>query len=456
VPHPWLISLLILSSGCASANFTIHPDRAIGPAIVGFGAQMNPYLYCRPNQGQAIDETSIHDLEHKIIQLSPQTVRIFVLKQWFDGRSDPISKGDPRTADSFFRVVELAQRAGATVNLTYWYEPGWTDPPGQMKWFAELVREMIEQRHLSAVRYLTVQNEPNLHEDKISKTLYARLYLELNRALRRAGVRDRVGIVSGDLVQDNQQSWFEMLGSKLAPVSEAYSTHVYWNYWDTPKILRRLDGPREIVDQLPRDQQRPLFVTEFGVRGRNQNGQTNDPGDAADGSPIATKPLQAMELAQFILDGLNRGYAAFVVWTMSDALYDHPMQYGLIGSARDGWPLKPGYHMLRLLTHTISPGWHAVEVSGSVDGIVVSAARGPQGELTILALNTTDQPRKITIDGIGKSFTSSFIWNQHADGLISRLTQPPPGSRARLEMEIPPQGLLVGTTLRIDLSMPGF
>src|SRR5690349_15012031 len=119
------LSFLLLAAPAraeaAAPEFTVRPDRFAGPALVGFGAQMNPYLYCRPTWNDPGDDASLRDLEQKILALRPQHVRVFVLKQWFDGRADPISKGDPRTAVSFFRVVQLAQAAGATVNLTYWY-----------------------------------------------------------------------------------------------------------------------------------------------------------------------------------------------------------------------------------------------------------------------------------------------------------------------------------------------
>jgi hypothetical protein len=433
-------------SALAQPTITIHPDRFAGPALVGFGAQMNPYLYCRPNCNGPGDERGLRSLEEKVLALRPQHVRIFVLKQWFDGRADVISKGDPRTADSFFRVVKLAQSAGATVNLTYWYEPGWKQPEQQMDWFAGLVAEMHNRRGLTAAKYLTVQNEPNLHEDKISKDLYVRLYRALDAALKRAGVRDKVKIVGGDLVQDHQQAWFEMLGSKLSGVSDGYSIHAYWDFWDTPKILRRLELPRQIVDALPANQRRPLFVTEFGVRGRNKDFQTNDPGDYEDGSPIATQPIQAAELAQFVLQGLNRGYVAFVVWTMDDALYDHPMQYGVIGGAKDGWPLKPGYHVLRLLTHTIQPGWRAVAVEGSGDALV-SAARGPKGELTVLALNTSDKSRDISVAGLPAGKPLNVVtWNGDGAGRLGFGGRVTPQAASHV-MTLPPRALIVLTTV---------
>src|SRR4051812_25706955 len=127
-----------------AATFRIIPDHVITQKFVGFGGQMNPYLWCRPNAeppaeaGGPVKRDDINDLEQKILALAPQHVRIFVLPHWWDGRPDDVSHGDPRTKDSFIRTVQLAQRAGATVNLTLWYGP-YPDPQRTGAQFAEIL-----------------------------------------------------------------------------------------------------------------------------------------------------------------------------------------------------------------------------------------------------------------------------------------------------------------------------
>ncbi|MEO6436810.1 MAG: hypothetical protein ABIP55_13760, partial [Tepidisphaeraceae bacterium] len=145
-----------------------------------------------------------------------------------------------------------------------------------------------------------------------------------------------------------------------------------------------------------------------------------------DGKPIADKPLNALQLAWFMMESLNHGYVAAVVWTMEDAWYDRLMPYGVIGRAKDGWPLKPSYHMLRLFTHTIPTGWRAMRVSGTSEQVIVSAARGArEEELTVLVLNRSEKPARVTISGVGagggvgRSLTET-IWNGRGDGAITR------------------------------------
>jgi hypothetical protein len=438
-----LIALLglVLIPAVHGADVTIHPDRPVGPPIVGFGAQMNPYLYCTPNN---VGGDSAADFERKVIDLSPQHVRIFFLQQWTNGGEERVSRNDPRTFESFVRTCELAQRAGATINVTLWYGP-WTDIDAQMRAFARTLRELIEQRKLTAIRYVTVQNEPNLHADKITPDKYARLYRALDAALRAEHVRDRLKIVSGDLVQDDQENWFARIGQSIGGISDGYSIHAYWDFWDTPKISRRLRLPREIVDALPREQQRPLYVTEFGVRGRRPEPKV-EPGTLDDGTPVAGSPVQALQLGQFMVEGLSRGYVAFVIWTLEDAWYDRLMPYGVIGGAKDGWPLKPSYHLLRLFTHTSKPAWRAVKVDRSDDASLVAAMAGPGGEVTVYMLNPTDEARSISVRGLATNRLRQFAWNAKGDGREGEVPVAA-GAADAMNVTLPPHALIAVTSV---------
>ncbi len=115
---------LLLCSAAIAADFTVT-DKPAGPPLVGFGVQMNPYLYATPNWPDV--EPRVADFEAKVLALRPQHVRIFFRQEWFDGGADNISRGDARVAESFVRACLLAQRAGATINVSHWRGP-WPDP----------------------------------------------------------------------------------------------------------------------------------------------------------------------------------------------------------------------------------------------------------------------------------------------------------------------------------------
>jgi len=457
----------------SSAKITLQPYRPLGPPIVGFGAQMNPYMYCPPNT-PAVNAENVVDLENKIVDLHPQHVRIFCLARWFfpsaaatrpitKPTTEPIAGSDALARESFFRTVELAQRAGATINITLWYGPysfGDKNQPAPLgllqttaRQFAVILDELINARHCSAVRYVTIQNEvngegENGREFKVGPADYCLLYRALDRELRWVGLRDRIQIVAGDLVAREQEFWVPYIGQRIGGIVDGYSMHAYWDYWDIAKPVIRLSGFADLVTNLPPSEQKPMYVTEFGVRGRNHHGDTNDPGDFKPGQPIASTPLQANQMARFIIESINRKYVAAVAWNMDDTLYDHPMQYGLIGNVKDHWPLKPAYQVIKLFTHTTHPGWRAIPVDLAGNSFITACAfAGPHGELSIFILNRSDHKHiNVQLTGAPTSNTlHQFNWNLDGSGQTQRgndVTIVP-----NFTLQLPPLAMTVLTTL---------
>ena len=438
----FVVQLLLCSVAIAAEPVFTVTDKPAGPPLVGFGVESNPYLYCTPNWSDV--EPRVADFEAKVIALRPQHVRIFYRQEWFEGGEDNISKGDPRIVESFVRQCRLAQRAGATINVTPWRGP-WPQPERQMADFAATLDQLIRgPEKLTAIKYITVQNEPNT--TKMTTETYNRLYRALDADLKKRGLRDDLKIISGDLVQTDQQDWFANLGRNLSNLSDGYSIHVYWDYWDTEKLVRRISEVPKIVAALPPAEQRPLYVTEFGIRGHREK-PSMEPGNHEDGTPIANKPLQAMQLAWFQMEAMNRGYVATVIWTLEDAWYDRLMPYGVIGAAKDGFPLKPGYHVLRLFTHTIQPGWRAMKVDGAADGRIVAAARGPNGEFTVIALNQIEGPQRVVLKGLPRDRElHSMGWNDNDLGRLwfAGSMKLPNG---QIVVTLLPQGMAVFTTV---------
>src|SRR5438034_1090169 len=85
-----VLFVVLCFTGCNDVHQHHDPDftvtsEVIGPPLVGFGAEMNPYLYCTPNWGE-VNETNVKDLEAKVVALHPQHVRIFMMLDWFSDK----------------------------------------------------------------------------------------------------------------------------------------------------------------------------------------------------------------------------------------------------------------------------------------------------------------------------------------------------------------------------------
>jgi hypothetical protein len=357
-----------------------------------------------------VTNDNVKALEAKVIDLAPQHVRIFVHTSWWSPAADPQLK------ESVLRTIGLAQRAGATVNLTLWHGP-YEKPAECSRAFADMVNDLIRNHQLTAIKYLTIQNEPN--STKVSLEKYNTLYRSLDQSLRDLHLRDKINIVGGDLLSEEQEMWFKDLQDNLADVCDGYSIHMYSDYWDDDHILKRLVIPRKIVDDMPPEKRRPMYIMEFGVRGHRQGNE--EPGRTPDGTTVYDTTIAGVQNAWVILEALNRGYVAMCQWEIYDAIYDRSlMPYGTIGDVTSGWKKKPTFWLTRLFTHSCAPGWRALRVGGNSRELIATAMLGRESEMTIYILNRREQAEPIHISGLppGKAFRQQ-IWNKTGDGTNS-------------------------------------
>jgi hypothetical protein len=420
----------------ASADFTIR-DEPSANEFVGIGAQFNGYLYCPPNTaGGGVTEKNVADLERKIVDLQPQHVRVFVEIQPDSRQGDPVVKA------SVIRTIALAQRAGATVNCTLWHGP-YPDLNLAAQQMADMMADFIRNHHLTAIKYVTLQNEPN--STQMTMERYNALYRAFHDAMKRNGLRDQIKIVGGDLLAIKQPEWFHNLADNLADVCDGYSVHMYSDYWDEEKLIKRRTEIAALAASLPRDRQRPIYLTEFGFRGHRTDKE--EPGKDDHNVIVTDTPMYALTCAWRMIDAIKNGFVALVYWDAYDAWYDRePMQYGLLGQAKDGWPIRPHYRLMWLFTHSVKPGWHIVPVEGSLDGVLVTAMRSPQGEQTFFAVNRLDQPALFRVHSNVPRRRHYYGWNLRGNGALSRDDGPDHGV-----VTLPPRSVIAITTTELKL-----
>jgi hypothetical protein len=224
---------------------------------------------------------------------------------------------------------------------------------------------------------------------------------------------------------------------------------MYWDYWDTAKLQRRVTEVPQIIGELPKPAHKPIYVTEFGIRGKREAG-ADDPGayETPDGPPLMQMPLHGMQVAWFIMEAINRGYLATAQWDAYVASYGREMRYGMIGGAKDGWPLRPAYHVLWTFTHTTQPGWRAVRVEGQADDAMVVATRGPKTEISVYALNRANTPRDMTIAGFRPNAKLyALTWNADGKGTVTPRDVPKAAIDGAVTLNVPAGALIAVSTI---------
>ena len=413
-----------------TAEFKVQESATLAQTFAGYGGQFNHHVYAAISRAAGVTDDNAKDMERKMRDLQPQFSRIFFNNTAF---------ADPDRMQSFIRTVQLAQSTGTTIDIT-WQGGTLSVANGTIPKFAAVLIDLVRARGITNLRWLTLQNEPN--RTKITMAQYEAQYRALDPYIQ--SIRGQVRYMGGDLVRGpdvgppNQQAWLQYLASHMADILDAYSIHVFWDYFDTQKLVDRLTEVRAIVDALPQAGRKPLYVSEYGVRGlRTFNGApAGDPGVWEDGTPITQTNVNAFQQTWFDVLAARLGYAGTSKWDSYFGKYDNGTQaYYMIGSPADGWPLYPIYNSLRLLTAAVGRGWRTVNVdSVSNDSRLLAAYVGKAGEHTVVGLDTagaqlnTVSPTVVsyTIGGLPPSRSFQLtIWNAAGDGLVG---QPAPAA----------------------------
>jgi hypothetical protein len=460
--------------------------KPLAVSFAGCGVQLNHNVFAPQTIEQGVPEASFADLKNKVRKLEPQLVRIF----YNDNHAGvPFDDAMPQSAvnvrqdqahkerwDSFVSVVQLAQDAGATINITWQGGDAASDEARKtnMTRFANVLHILVKLG-ISRLRWVTIANEPNTVPDpdrpsNITPATLADMYRRLDHLLEERGVRKQIGLMGGDVIEGprvaqlnrlhqpspfNQLTWLRYMSAHLGGVIDAYSVHIYWDYFDVPKIKRRLDGVLRVIRQLDKERHltKPMrvYVTEFGTRGKDIDKDRGiDPGrfHDADGSSmrLCETNIAAFQHAWFVLYAAQLGYAGVVKWDCYYGRYDlirkpkappkGNQQYFAIDKPPAGkreWQLLPMYFLLRLLTVTTERGWQVRVIDPSSGSKRLVAFQGAGKNLTILGLHIggagtnkkSSTQVSYTIGGLPpRTSFQLLLWNQGGGGGLVRMPAP--------------------------------
>ncbi|MFL6012249.1 MAG: hypothetical protein ACJ734_10740 [Gaiellaceae bacterium] len=431
------------------AEFKARAGAVVVPDFAGYGGQFNHHVYAALSRAAGVTDQNVVDMEQKMRALHPQFSRIFFTPQAFT---------DADKMQSFIRTVQFAQSTGTDINITW---QGGTLLPQR---FADVLLDLVRNRGITHLRWLTLQNEPN--RTRITMDAYEKQYRDLDPLIQ--SIRGQVKYMGGDLVRGpdtgapNQDVWFQYLGTHMADILDAYSIHVFWDYWDTQKLVDRLTEVRALVDALPANARKPIYVTEYGVRGlRTFNGALQvDPGVWQDGTPITQTNISAFQHAWFDVLAADLGYLGTSKWDSYYGKYDNGTQtYYVIGAPQSGWPLYPMYNLLQLFTTTVRRGWQVVATDGVPNtSRILAAYRGKQKQLTVIGLDTagaqlnagvtTATPYSIAGFPPSKA-VNLLIWNANADGLVAPKQRVTADANGVVTVNVSQHAVFVLTTVRL-------
>jgi hypothetical protein len=295
-------------------------------------------------------------------------------------------------------------------------------------------------------------------------------------------------LIGGDLIQltegtaSGHRARFEYMVAHMNDVVDAWSEHIYWNYWDHFRMEERLKDVAYLVGQeLPESARKPTFLMEYGVRGWDTCG-TKPQVKAAYYRDENCTELRRMSLAGFhklwfTIVSAQLGFEAASNWDLYWSIYDRTkanQSYWAIGPPTEGWALYPTYYAFQLLLQTSARGWQVVSVDPSSrddeatrfddphpDTLEqeLTAYSGEDDQLTIFGLDTSGgalvapsgESSSYSVGGLvpGTELTL-VLWNASGDGTNSIAATLTSNAAGVVRFEVPLQAAFSLTTVPVS------
>jgi hypothetical protein len=483
---------------------TLHP-------LEGFGAQLNTNLFitrgATAGEPRPLTAQQLAALQAAIDNLQPGFSRILVRRGL---RADTAAGRRAAEFVALLKTVELAQQAGAELNLTFWgqgpyaderrlralrwpnrsfrdwpdphrrkWPPELTDPRGitqprvLMERFAGVLRE-IRRRGFDCVTSVTIQNEVNgagidiakQRDQYLSMRFYELLYRFLDNALRSLDdplvsgqtMRDVLRFIAGDLVErgnSTQDVWLrylyrnmEMPRPQFPSVLDGYSIHVYWEPTGGAQAFPA--KPERRLTNLSRTVRNLGIAAPLYVAeyGVRQVRARVKPGRLG-GVRIDETPSAAFQHGWFNAIAAQRGCVGLSKWVLyrTDRAAGFG-EWGMIGTPGAQFPRFPVYRVTRLFSHLVQRGWLARGLSRPAANVIASRFAAPDGsDESVVTLNNNTRARNVKLEGLRESQNYFLVaWNRDGRGSLAKLPSLRSDATGAATVNAPAHGIVALST----------
>jgi hypothetical protein len=479
--------------------------------LEGFGAQFNTNLFitsgATAGEPRPLTAQQLATLQAAIDNVQPGFSRILVRRGL---RADTAAGRRAPEFVALLKTIELAQHAGAQLNLTFWGQGPYADErrlralrwpnrgfrdwpdPHRRKWPPELmdargitqprvlmerfagVLHEIRRRGFDCVTSVTIQNEVNgagidiakQRDQYLSMRFYELLYRFLDEALRGLDdplvsgqtMRDALRLIAGDLVErgnSTQDVWLRYLHRNMEvprpqfpSVLDGYSIHVYWEPGAGPQGFPA--KPERRLTNLQRTARNLGIAAPIYVTeyGVRQVRARVKPGRIG-GVRIDETPLAAFEHGWFNAIASQRGCVGLSKWVLyrTDRAAGFG-EWGAIGTPAGGFDRFPVYRVTRLFSHFVPSGWLADGLSRPAANVLASRFVAPDtADESVIALNNNTRARTVKLQGLrANQGYFAIAWNRDGQGSLASLPPVQADGTGAANVPVPARGAFALST----------
>jgi hypothetical protein len=400
----------------------VHLDKVLVSSFMGFGVQLDPYVYPpSPQQWQRI--RSRLNLLHPAFLRVMFSANDYCYQLSAEGCADYVwnerTKSPPESFEQLLRILDYAEAHKTPVMLGEWSWPrlnhdATVSPimgPGDPRWaeiIVPMLRYLCEKRHYTVLRFYNYMNEPNGGwmwpggSKGVDYEAWKAGLLHMRQVLDQNGLQS-LTLVGPD--NSGDWNWLDHTAQEASSAVGAWEMHWYPKDEEvrTGQVFTLLDDKRRMLLKVDSDaSSKPRFMGEAGLITGRANG---------DQQPRVRSFSYGVLMADYAAQVAQAGWMGASAWDLDDAMHavkDSPEipndltlktwgfwnSEGSVMSHPEDEAIRPWFTPWLLLAHLFTHGAQIFEVSDPKAGNAIRA---------IAAKNTVD----------GKQMWSMMLVNDH-------------------------------------------
>lgn len=402
---PVLQSLLAiaLAWNAGAATATVKLNSTVVERFMGLGVQWDPYEYPPPEPEWKLTLT-------RLDYMKPSFFRVMIRADLY------YPDYEARRLAPLVAILDYAQSRGIDVMLGEWNPPRRVAGPADPQWarmIAEFAAYLKHDKKYSVIRYYNFFNEPNGNwmwpQGKVDYDAWAAGMRQLRQEFDARGLQD-LPIAGPD--NSGSWDWLDRCARDLPQQIGFWEMHWYAKDKELldGEVEKLLSAKREMLRKTdPQAAAKNLYMGEAGIITGRVNG---------DQQPRVKDFDYGVLMADYVAQVARAGWMGASAWDLDDALHvvngrPHPPvpddltlkiwgfwnTQGRAMGHPDDESIRPWFYTWSLMSRLFPKGTRvvAVDESGFSPGLRTLAASSGEGELSVMLLNDSNEPRTVDV-----------------------------------------------------------
>ena len=426
-----------------SVQIKVEPSQALIKPFLGIGANWDTCDY----DTIGVTPQDLALTEKRLDYMRMPIVRVMMIAGW--ATNDGVTYNyDSTDMKNLCKLLDYCQLHNMTVILTEWGIPalGWgapnwdhstlkgSDDPKYAEIIGVYLSHLINDEGYTCIKYFLFYNEPNLECE--SYTAWSNGVRNIAAELAKRGLDSKVTLMGSDEAID--LNWQHQAIHDLKDTLGAYDLHIYStnNNLLQETLQDSIASEMSIETQIdPHASAKPFIISEAGMYM---------------GDSFSNNYVYGLWMSDYAVQALRAGSSSVIAWMLDDNSHTN-FNWGLWSDRNYGMALKPWFFIWSLFTRNIPRGSIIYNVSETLPGVRLIAARTPTGNWTFVAVNRGDTEVDVTFNAFGGS--TQFNRYLYSEGKISVDTDGFPVSESSFTASIsavrtiiPPESVVIITS----------